>query len=182
MSSRCASRSRRRLPAGVVDMRVPFSPARRATGAASRSMSVVDVGEVVDAGHGLFDGGRAAAAGDPVGQRVELGDQFVVGDRVGRVRRAVGRRGRDARSPSSVVTAMSVREALGDGGRRSSALVEVDVGAFDRRQMSSASRRAGVNCSGSTLPSSSAAAVVYPRCICAPIGVSGRSAAHQPCL
>ena len=86
------------------------------------------VGEVVDAGHGPFDGGRAVACGDPVGQCVKLDDELVVGDRVGGC--AVRLVDADTMHVAVIGDDFQVRgEALGDVGVVTG-LVEVDVGAF----------------------------------------------------
>ena len=119
---------------------------------------VADVVEVFESDHRAFDRGGAVAVGDAVGQGVEFCDQFVVGD---------GIPGRPVRRDDPGVMDLAV--VRGDGqvgaeplGQRgiSQRLVEVhSVVLSISDQMSSESRRAGVNCSGSALPSSSAAAV-----------------------
>ena len=79
--------------------------------------------------HGAFDRGGAVAVGDPVGQRVELDDELVVGDRV--VGCAVRLVDADAMHVAVVGGDGQVGgEPFGDVGAVSR-LVEVDLGAFD---------------------------------------------------
>ena len=119
---------------------------------------VVDVVEVLETDHRSFDGVGAVAAGDAVGQGVKLGDDLVVGHRI--PRRTVWR---DDADLMHVAVAGGHREIgaepFGDRSASASDSSRCTSVTSISDQMSSASRRAGVNCSGSALPSSSAAAV-----------------------
>ena len=159
--------------------RFRVSPVRR-DGRCQHVHQVIDVVEVFEADDRVLNRLGASAACDAVGERMELSDQFVVGDRVG---------GRTVRhvdagavhSPSRVVTVTSVRNfSVMSAWASDSSRCTVVAAISD--QMSSESKRLGVNCSGNTVPSSNAAAVAYPIFIWAPIGVSGRCGSHQPCL
>src|SRR5208283_725439 len=81
MSSRLSSKSLSRCRAGVVAISVP-SVQCAGDGRRQQIDQIVDVVELVEADHCPLDCFGAPAVGDPVGERVKLRDEFVVGDGV----------------------------------------------------------------------------------------------------
>src|SRR5262249_6985266 len=82
MSSCLSSRPFSRWRAGVVAMSVPSIQCAR-DGVGEQIYQWFGVVEVVQTDDSPLDRFGAHAAGDPVGERVELRDEFVVGNRVG---------------------------------------------------------------------------------------------------
>src|ERR1700758_886541 len=83
MTSSCLlSESFSRRRAGVVAMSVLSVQCAR-DGAGEQIYQIFDVVEVVEIDHRALDRFGAGVAGDPVGERVELRDEFVIGDRIG---------------------------------------------------------------------------------------------------
>src|ERR1700739_4509881 len=81
MSSRLFNRSFSRWRAGVLAMSVLSVQCTR-DGGGEQIDQVVGVIEILEANHRPLDRLGPVAAGYPVGERMELRDQFVVGDRV----------------------------------------------------------------------------------------------------
>src|ERR1700733_10407962 len=83
MTSSClSSRSLSRWRAGVVAMRVLSVQCAR-DGGREQINQVVDIVEIVQTNNCSFDRIGAPATGDPVGQGMELRDEFRIGDRIG---------------------------------------------------------------------------------------------------
>ncbi len=81
---------------GVVGMSVP-SVQCAGDGGGQQIDQIGDVVEVVEAEHRSFDRLGAVAVGDPVGERVELRDELVVGDGIAGRAVRLRRRGRGGR-------------------------------------------------------------------------------------